>query len=124
MDMFDELIDAFGRRLGISGLTPGETDGVDLNIEKIGRLQFEKGGDSLLLTLARSKAPYAARSARTLLKISHWRENYPWPVHPGMKGDEWLTLTARIPLFRADVPTLESALDLLSRLLDSVETAG
>ena len=124
MNLFDELVGAFGDRLGISGLAPGRDDRVTLQIESVGQFQLERDGDSLLATLARAKSPYAASAARTLLKLSHWRENHPWPIHPGMKGDDIITMTARIPMARADVPTLESTLELLSMLLGSVEAAG
>ena len=124
MDFFDELVGAFGNRLGMEGLAVGANGIVDLQIEKIGRFQLEKNGESLLVTLARPQSPHAAGAARALLNLSHWRENHPWPIHPGMMGDAWLSLTARIPLAGVDVPTLESALELLSKLLTAVEAAG
>lgn len=124
MALFDDFLADFGKRLGLERLAPGPGGGVDLTIEKVGRLQLEESGDWLLATLARPAPPHAANSARTLLELAHWRENHPWPIHPGMRGKEWLTLTVRAPLAGMDVPGLERVIEVLSNSLDTVESAG
>ncbi|MCC8191017.1 MAG: CesT family type III secretion system chaperone [Planctomycetes bacterium] len=124
MDHFSSLLADFARRLGLVRLTPGSAGCVELLMERLGRLQLEADGDWLLVTLARPTDPYAVDSAGALLALIHWRENHPLPIHPGMRGEEWLTLTARIPLPTADVPTLDHAIEILARLHDAAgETA-
>lgn len=124
MGVFEDFLADFGRRLGLERLSPGPGGSVDLNIEKVGRLQLEESGDWFLATLARPAQPHAINSARALLEQAHWRENHPWTIHPGMKGDEWRTLTARVPLAEIDVPMAERMIEALSRQLDAVEAAG
>lgn len=124
MELFEDVTREFGRRLGIPSLSPGAAGGVDLVVERIGRLQMEQSGDFVLVTLARNWPAHAEAAAITALSLCHWSENHPWPVNAGAKGSEWLTLTARIPLREYDVPTLDRLIGYLSNLLDAVEKAG
>lgn len=124
MDIFAESVGDFGRHLGINGLQPGASGSVDLSIEQIGRLQLEREGDVALITLARAWPRHAARAARAALDLCHWRENHPWAIQAGVKGEEWLLFTVRLPLTQLDVPTLDRILGYLSNLQDAVEKAG
>lgn len=124
MDIFAATIGDFGKRLGIDPLRPGTSGGVDLTIERIGRLQLEPDGDFALVTLARPWPRHAVRVSRAALDLCHWRENHPWPIHAGVKGEEWLLLSARLPLAEFDVPTLDKLVGYLSNLHDAVEKAG
>ncbi|MCL2000315.1 MAG: CesT family type III secretion system chaperone [Planctomycetes bacterium] len=123
MELFTRTLADFGKRLGLSALTPGDSGAVELTIERVGRLGIEPAGDQVLLTLARPYPPHASRTAATALDLCHWREGHPWPVHAGVKGTEWLAFTVVVPLPEFDVPALEKALPYLSNLLDLVEQA-
>jgi type III secretion system chaperone SycN len=123
-DVFADVVDGFGHRLGIAGLAPGPGGVVDLRIERLGRLQLEALGDDLLVTLIRPWPPRAKNAARTALSLCHWRENHAWDIHVGAMGSEDLALTARLPLGEADVPTLERLLPYLANLLNQIEQAG
>ncbi len=124
MELFADAISAFGRRLGIEALTPGAGGAVDLSIEQVGRLQIEEREGVVLVTLARAWPRHGDKTARTALDLCHWRENHPWVVNAGAKGDEWLTFTARVAVNAFDVPTLEKMVGYLSGLMDAVERAG
>lgn len=124
METFAGVIADFGNRLGLSGLAPGPSGGVDLSIEKLGRLQMEAADGAALITLARPWPAHAAKAAQTALDLCHWRENHPWIVNAGAKGGEWLLFTVRIPLPELGAPELERAVSLLSSLLDAAEKAG
>lgn len=124
MDLFAVTIDEFGRHLGLPSLSPGPEDCVELTIEQAGRLQIEKKGDNANIILARPRTPHAANVAGAALDLSHWRENHPWHISAGMKGEDWLVFIAKMPLTHMDVPTLDRALTYLSDLHDRVEKTG
>lgn len=122
-DAFMRLVDDFGRRLGLSGLAPGANGVVEMTIERLGRLQLEPAGEGVLISLARPWPEYAASTALAALEQCHWRENHPWPIHPGAKGGEWLVFTASAPARELDPPLLERIIGYLADLLDRTERA-
>ncbi len=129
MELFDQTIAEFGRRLGIDSLAPGASGTVDLSIEQVGRLQIEELDEVALVTLARPWPEHASKTALAALALCHWRENHPWTINAGAlksaaQGTELLLFTARCPLRAFDVPALDRMLGYLSNLMDAAEKAG
>lgn len=124
MDIFADTVAGFGSRLGMPGLALNPGGSVDLSIERIGRLQLEERNGVALVTLARKRREHAENGAATMLRLAHWRENHPWTIHPGMKGEEWAAFTASVPVNELDVPALERLVGYLAKLMDAVEQAG
>lgn len=123
-ELLRSLVADFGHRLGLERLEPNASGCLDLNIERLGRLQMEAVEGTILVTLARPWPRHSERTALTALALCHWRENHSWPVHAGALGEEWLSFTVCVPARELDLPALEKQIDLLAGLLDATEKAG
>lgn len=122
MNLFAQLIADFGRRIGVAGLAPNDTGVVDLEIERLGRLQLEERDGRVFVTLARARPGHDDGVYRRLLDACHWRHAHPWPLHPGAKGDDLLTLTAVERVEDVDVPELERVIGYVANAMDSAES--
>lgn len=123
-DPLSRILDEFARRLGLASLPRGPGGAVEFTVERAGTVHIEPVRGGVGVTLARRRPPHAEGAARAALALCHWRENHPWPIHAGMKGTEWLTLTAAIPAGEFAPPVLERALAVLSNLQDALEGTG
>lgn len=123
-DFFQATIADFGKRLGIAGLRAGTRGAVELRVERVGTLQMELAGDAVCVALTRAWPPHGEKVASALLRACHWRENHPWPIHPGGKKDAFMALVAVVPASQFDVPAVEKIIGYLSAMLDDVEKAA
>lgn len=120
MSWIDDAVLAFGRDLGLDGLTLPETGAVTLAFAQRGTLALERAGEDVLLHLQRER-PHAptARLARALASC-HWRAGQPLPVRAGMKGDR-LVLLVRLPAREVTPEALARGFDRLTQLMDELD---
>lgn len=124
MDIYQQTLNDFARQIGLTSLNPGTAGTVELTVAEVGIINIELAGESVLITLARPYLRHASRTAQTALQQCHWRQANPWPVSPGIKGEEYLTLTAAPALNTFDLPLLEHILQQLIKMFNTIETTG
>lgn len=116
------IIAEFGRSIGIEQLSPDPDIGgaVQLTFGGDGILGLEPGEDELLIYLARAVPPHDADiKARALAAVGP-EQGWTWPVHAGTRGADRLVFLVRLPQSEVTLATLEQALELLTRLHESV----
>lgn len=113
MGWMEDVISAFGRRIGIDDLSPN-SDGVTcLQLGDIGRLYVERDADDVLVSLACLLPREAEDLGQRALAMCSLKERHPQPVYVGISEDEELVFVARLVEQRFTLPEMEKAIDLL-----------
>jgi type III secretion system chaperone SycN len=116
----DETIEDFGRTLRIPGLRLNNEGVVSLAFEKKGTLFLERAAEGIIIYLTKELSSPNTRILTKSLSMCHFREGLPFLVNAGLKGDNQLVFSARIPAREFSLPVLEKAVDLLSRLHEEI----
>jgi len=120
MTWIDDAIHRFGQNLGIGDLG-FSTDGVlCMSFEKRGTLFIEKADEDILVYLVREANLHADGVFLNALASCHYREGLPFSVNPGFKEENQLAFIARIPETEFSLPALETALETLTHLHDTL----
>ena len=120
MSWLDETLADFGRRLGVGALSFGQAGFVQLSLSQGGMLGVALAEGEVKLWLARPvEASQRAALERALVECD-FRRRFPFPLQAGLQGDAELVLLARIPERDFTTPSLEQALDALTRLHERV----
>lgn len=120
MELFAAVVAEFGKRLGMEALRPDERGFVELDFEGRGRLMLEERDGTAFATLAREWPRHSENAARKAAEMCHWNRNHPWNIHPGCKGEEWLTFTIALPERELDLPGLEKMVAYLLEMAAAV----
>lgn len=114
--LFDDIIDQFGRSIGMRGLALREHGALVLNIRPTGRLAFELVGecrDDVSISLTRHVEFRDSRVPERLLELCHYRSPAPFPVRCGLTRIGDLIFAVRMGAREFSLPHLHSALDFL-----------
>ena len=118
----EETVSAFGRSMGLDGLTFNDRGVICLEIEDTGLLYIERperDGD-IVVYLARKMPPGPAGWAKKALSLPHHKNMMPRKVCCGLKGSDVLVFLTRIRPREFVQSELEQAVALLTRLHDEV----
>ncbi|MDR0467150.1 MAG: CesT family type III secretion system chaperone [Deltaproteobacteria bacterium] len=115
----EHVIAEFGRRMGLPSLTLGRDKPVQLYIEGMGTLFIEEAGEEILLYLAGDFPPHDREAPRRALALCRCGPARPFPVHAGLYKDNTLLFLTRFSAAAFSLQSLEQAVPVLARLLDS-----
>ncbi|MBZ2170586.1 type III secretion chaperone SycN [Nitratidesulfovibrio sp. SRB-5] len=123
--MLQEAIASFGQRMGMSGLQlpgadPARPDAprlIALDVDGMGRLHLEATDGELLIYLSRPFPAHDADMPRRMLALCHYRHARPLPLQAGVHAGQAILLT-RLPERLATAAAMETATDLLARIMD------
>lgn len=121
--MLDREIAEFGRRMGMPGFALTETGLAALDVDKLGRLYFEKGEDAgaieLLIYLVLPLPAHDTVTVRTLLELCSYRNAHPLPLYGGMHAGQLFVLT-RLPERSVSAAALENSVHFLASIMTKV----
>jgi len=120
---WNSLISDFGSRLGMYGLGPNSNGVVALAISSIGDLILEPAGEGCLACLSRNLPFVSDKVLKTALTLCHTEEQWPFPVHAGLRGENRLSFVIQLPPSLMTLPDLERALDQLKTMQDRLASA-
>lgn len=115
--MIDHELNELGRRLGLPGLALNGEGRLQLDMEGVGALSFERDPadpeSPLTISLAFAVPPdEAPRRFEAALKRCDWRNAHPHPLRAALHRDH-LIYAVRIEPGRASAAELENAIRLL-----------
>ncbi|MEM9280411.1 MAG: CesT family type III secretion system chaperone [Verrucomicrobiota bacterium] len=125
--LLDDAITDFGNSLDIPGLALKEDGKIALGFESLGtlfleRVESENFGDSdLLVYLARDHGVPGESLAAGALEACHYEAGHAVPVNAGIAGDNQLVFATRLGERDVTLASLESALQMLVSLHDSMK---
>lgn len=118
--MLDQALATFGQRMGLPNLS-FTNNIVALDVDKLGRLHFEKHSHAnkteLLIYLARSKPAYDRQLAEKVLRHCHYLRPRPYSLVAGIHGEHLLLLT-RLAENVATPAEIEKAIIFLSEQMN------
>lgn len=117
--LFDDIIDQFGRSIGIQDLALREAGALVLDMQQQGRLSFELIGErreEVSISLTRRVDFQDDRAPSRLLELCHYRAPAPFPVRCGLTRMNDLIFAVRMETHEFTLPNLHAALDWLSSL--------
>ncbi|CCB66708.1 chaperone protein sycN [Hyphomicrobium sp. MC1] len=116
-------IATFCESLGIPLSPIGLSLPLALEFERSGTLRLEENGaGGYWLTLAREVPLHRRGVAAAVLRAAHPDRSMPLRVKAGFHGDETLVLMTGLAKEVADAPAIASALRMLVRLADEVDS--
>jgi type III secretion system chaperone SycN len=95
-----------------------------LHLERSGEMHMEAREDSLVVYLARQVPEFREGVAAAALRAVHPDRGLPFRVKAAFRAVDTLVFLMRIPEDQVDLPTLDAAMRLLTRLADEAEAAG
>ena len=115
--MIDHELNELGRRLGLPGLSLNDEGRLQLDMDNVGSLSFERDPadpeSPLTISLAVAVAPdEAPRRFEAALKRCDWRNAHALPLRAALHRDH-LIYAVRIEPRQASAATLENAVRLL-----------
>ncbi len=122
MNYVHDTVRDFGRSMGLESLGFDDNDLICLEFQTSGTLYLEYLPESsvVLAQLARQVPAYDTGAASRALEGCRHRREIPFPVNPGLMGDDRIVLTARINSEEFTLPRLSVAVALLKRMLGEI----
>jgi type III secretion system chaperone SycN len=114
----DSAIAEFGRSMGMGQLAFNDHGVVRLRFERTGALSIEHHGETTLIGLARPLDRFRDGVLERALALCHFDRADRLRPDAGVTPDGALVFSVRLDDKVLDLPTLESAFDLLCRLHD------
>ncbi len=117
----DDIIDQFGRSIGMQGLRLRDDGALRLDMQQLGSLAFELVGehrDDVAVSLTRRVEMTDDSATERILELCHYRAPAPFPVRAGLTQAGHLIFAVRLETSEFTLPGLHQALDLLTRLHD------
>lgn len=121
MTLHDDIIEQFGRSLGMQGLRLRDDGSLRLDMQQLGSLAFELVGayrDEVAVSLTRQVETTADNAAERILELCHYRAPAPLPARAGLTRAGHLIFAVRMDTSEFTLPGLHQALDLLISLHD------
>jgi|GEM_PF-271242 len=121
MTLHDDIIEQFGRSIGMQGLRLRQDGALRLNMQQIGSLAFELVGpyhEEVAVSLTRHVETTDDNAAERILELCHYRAPAPFPAHAGLTRAGHLIFAVRMETSEFTLPGLHQALDLLTSLHD------
>ncbi len=117
MDYIIETINEFGQGMGLKKLDLDENGLLCLSFEKSGTLYLEylRDQETILVYIARHVPLYDTQIIARSLGLCRHRQELPFSVHAGFKGEDELVFMVRIPARDFTFSSLSQAIDLLKR---------
>jgi type III secretion system chaperone SycN len=113
MNRVSEVIQEFGRGMGIGNLRRNASGVVCLEFETQEALYLEEREDTLLVYLA-IPVPYPTTvNLVSALKLCHYSWGSPRPIQVGLAGTDKLVFAARLPSSMVNLPELQAAVEQL-----------
>ena len=119
--MLSHEIEAFGRRMGLEGLTLPDSGPLAFDVEGMGRLSLEYLAESneLLVYLLAAVPAYDHNAARRVLELCDYRRGLPFSLSGGLyKGN--LMLLTRLSEKNLTAGSLEATIRTLNSLFQTV----
>lgn len=125
MTLFNDIIDQFGRSIGMEGVQLRDNGALVLDMQRLGRLAFEvidQHGDDITMSLSRHVELTDDNAGARILELCHYRSPAPFPARAGLtqKGD--LIFAVRMTTAEFTLPNLHQSLDWLSALQDQSQS--
>lgn len=114
--LFDDIINQFGRSMGMHDLALSENGVLVLGMGPLGRLAFELIGelrDDMSMSLTRRVDFQDGRAPSRLMELCHYRTHAPFPVRCGLTRMNDLIFAVRMETHEFTLPNLHNALDWL-----------
>jgi type III secretion system chaperone SycN len=124
MSWVDDLLEEFGRSLGMQDLRLREDGKLVLDMERLGTLAVELVGlrqDEVAVSLCRRIEMPSAPAWVRALELCHYRSPAPWPVRCGWSGPGNLVFAVVLDRFEFTLPHLNQAIDWLDGLHRQME---
>lgn len=115
MTMLDREIAEFGRRMGMPGFALAGNGVAALDIERLGRVYFERGEGELLMYLAVSVPAHDVQAPRRALELCGYRHAHPMPLCAGVHAGNAVLLT-RVDERSVTAAVLENAIVFLGQM--------
>ncbi len=113
--------DEFGRGIGLSGLQPGASGRLSLELGPQRQLDFQVLEDAVLLLLVHPLGRTDKSTAmRRALDACHLRHGWSLPVRAGLTRDGRIAFITQLPAREFQPHRLEQAFELLNRLHERV----
>lgn len=121
--LYQGLLTEWGESLGLGQLIWPDSGVITLSFEQRGTLYLEQRDTALLVYLARELDRWkdTLETLKLALRMCHYRENLPYPVQVGLKGESSLVFSVRFNTESTTLPELEYAVELLTRLHQQVQ---
>ncbi len=123
MDWMAQIIDDFGRRIGVPGLALDENGRLRMAMKDgtgIGLLQVNAGGSREIVVYRSCPLAYlSAHTFRLALRLADFRQPNPWPVQVGINQRE-LVLAMRLPGRAFSTSSLGHSLSRLAEIIDTL----
>ncbi|GLS30842.1 type III secretion chaperone SycN [Mesorhizobium albiziae] len=116
----EAAIQAFCSAMGL----PPQTPPLTLRFERSGNLHLECRDGSFVMYLTRAMPLRRKGAAAAALRAVHPDRALPFMVHVAFNGEALLVLLIGMAMDRVDLPTLESAAQVLVRLIDEIDAAA
>ncbi|ULJ74457.1 hypothetical protein [Rhizobium gallicum] len=115
----DAAVQAFCSLMGL----PLQTPPITLRFERSGDLHMESRDGSFVMYLTRAMPLHLKGAAAAALRAVHPDRTLPFVVHVAFHGEALLVLLIGMTEERIDLPTLETAAQVLVRLVDEIDAA-
>ncbi|NRP75103.1 Chaperone protein SycN [Ensifer psoraleae] len=116
----DAAVQAFCSAMGF----PLQTPPVTLRLERSGNLHMESRDGTFVMYLTRAMPLHRKGAAAAALRAVHPDRALPFMVHVAFYGDALLVLLIGMAEERIDLPSLETAAQVLVRLGNEIDAAS
>ena len=121
MSWVDQILDEYGRGIGLDRLVFNEQGVASLQFEDIGSLFIERLDDAVLLYLVQEIERPTAEIYGRALELCHWDQNYPFVVNAALRGEKYLAFSTRLSETEFSLPTMERIIALFDQLHQQVK---
>lgn len=121
MTLHDDIIDQFGRSMGMQGLCLRNDGALRLDMQQLGSLAFELVGpyrEDVSVSLTRQVEMVDDNAAERILELCHYRSPAPFPARAGLAKAGHLIFAVRLETSEFTLPGLHQTLELLTSLHD------
>lgn len=120
MSWVDDTIRDFGRGMGMEDLALNNSGLLCLDFEALGSLFIEQAEEAVLVYLVREMPRHDTLNLQRAMTLCHYREGLPFAVNAAFREENHLVFIARVSENDFSLPTLERAIDLLTKLHQKV----
>lgn len=118
MPLLDSTLSEYGKSLGFSELSFSQEGVIQLEIDGVGALFFERNNEreELLIYLAQEYHNPSVEQMRRVLEVSHPREDYPQPIQPGLFQEKTFLFCTRLQANEVTLPSINDSVELLKKV--------
>lgn len=113
-------VDAFGRQMGINGLSLDEKGCLTLNIGEDGSLFLERKEDTLVVSFAKKAGPRVSEALKRGFELCHFKNEPRYNLRVGLFREDIIVCISKLEKHHVNAGMLNEAVPYLFEVMEKI----